>query len=90
MTWTTAILQAVQMSSVTMFSRDAKGNKVKSELRGFVVPLRRDLHPNGVWFKRTPENLQIDKILKQRCQIYYESHYGTRYDFIKEFGKSYL
>ena len=66
-----------------------KGNKVKSELRGFVVPLRRDLHPNGVWFKRTPENLQIDKILKQRCQIYYESHYGTRYDFIKEFGKSY-
>ena len=47
-------------------------------------------HPNGVWFKRTPENLQIDKILKQRCQIYYESHYGTRYDFIKEFGKSYL
>ena len=67
-----------------------KGNKVKSEKRGFIVPLRLDLHPNGVWFKRTPENLKIDLILKQRCQIYYESHYGTRDDFIKEFGKSYL
>lgn len=67
-----------------------QGFKTKSEKRGFVVPLRYDLHPNGVRFKRTQENMQIDGMLKRRCQEYYESHYGKREDFIKEFGRSYL
>lgn len=67
-----------------------KGNKKKSESRGFIIPLRPDLHPNGVYFKRTLETEGIDKKLKQMAQQYYESHYGSRTEFIKEFGRSYL
>lgn len=61
-----------------------------SEKRGFIAPLRCDLHPNGVHFNPTKENMEIDGLLKKNCQKYYEMHYGTRADFIKEFGKSYL
>ena len=59
-------------------------NRKRSEKYGFVVPLRPDLHPNGVHAKA------IDKVLKQMAQEYYEIYYGTRQEFIKEFGKSYL
>ena len=67
-----------------------KYNKEKSEARGFIIPLRSELHPNGASFQRTPENAGIDKMLKQMAQGYYESHYGSRDEFIKEFGRSYL
>lgn len=67
-----------------------QGFKVKSEKRGFVIPLRYDLHPNGANFKRTPESEGIDKKLKQMAQEYYEDHYGSRDDFRQEFGKSYM
>lgn len=67
-----------------------QGFKRKSEVRGFVVPLRPDLHPNGAMFVRSEENLQIDQKLKKMAQQYYEAHYGSREDFRKEFGKSYL
>ena len=62
----------------------------KSEKYGFVVPLRPDLHPNGVNFKRTPENLKIDLFLKQEAQLHYEENIGSREDFRREFGKSWL
>ena len=32
----------------------------------------------------------FDESLKRKCQRYYEEHYGTREQFQKEFGKSYL
>lgn len=67
-----------------------QGFKQKSEARGFVIPLRPDLHPNGARFVRSEENLQIDRMLKQMAQTYYEEHYGSREDFRQEFGKSYL
>jgi len=67
-----------------------QGYKDKSERRGFVMPLRFDLHPNGANFKRTPENLKIDLALKMMAQEYYEKHYGSRDNFRREFGKSYL
>ena len=67
-----------------------QGFKKKSESRGFVRPLRPDLHPNGARFIRSEENLKIDRILKQMAQTYYEEHYGSRDDFRQEFGKSYL
>ena len=35
-------------------------------------------------------NRILDLKLKKFAQKYYESNYGTREDFIKEFGKSYL
>lgn len=65
-------------------------NRKRSEERGFTVPLHPTLHPNGVHFIRTPESEKIDMELKQQAQHYYESHYGSREDFRKEFGKSYL
>lgn len=65
-------------------------NRKKSEKYGFVVPLRPDLHPNGVYFRRSEETLKIDGYLKSKCQEWYEENIGTRTDFIKEFGKSYL
>lgn len=67
-----------------------QGFKQKSEARGFVIPLRPDLHPNGSRFIRSEENLQIDRKLKQMAQTYYEEHYGSRDNFRQEFGKSYL
>lgn len=64
------------------------GMKEKCEKRGFVAPLRPDLHPNGVHAGQSAK--MVDTKLKTMCQQYYEEHYGTREDFIKEFGKSYL
>ncbi len=63
-------------------------NRKKSEKYGFVVPLRPDLHPNGVF--AGPDAKEIDTKLKTMAQEYYEEHYGTREDFRREFGKSYL
>lgn len=60
-----------------------------SERYGFVVPLRPDLHPNGVQADRTMAK-EIDTRLKQMAQGYFEEHHGTREDFREIFGKSYL
>lgn len=62
----------------------------KSEKYGFVVPLHPTMHPNGVHFKPTPENKQIDRKLKAMCQKYYEEHIGTHDDWMQEFYKNYL
>lgn len=63
-------------------------NRTKSEERGFIAPLRPDLHPNGVFAGKDAK--AVDLRLKTMAQEYYESHYGTREDFRREFGKSYL
>ncbi len=63
-------------------------NKQNSERRGFIAPLRPDLHPNGVFAGKDAK--AVDLRLKTMAQEYYESHYGSREDFRKEFGKSYL
>ncbi len=60
----------------------------KSEERGFIAPLRPDLHPNGVFAGQSAK--LVDTKLKQMCQEYYEKHYGTREQFREEFGKSYI
>lgn len=64
-------------------------NRKRSEQYGFVIPLRCDLHPNGAYadVKQAP---QIDQKLKSMAQTYYEEHYGTRHQFINEFGRSWL
>lgn len=64
------------------------GMKEKCEKYGFIAPLRPDLHPNGVHAGKDAK--KIDTQLKQMAQTYYEEHYGTREDFIREFGKSVL
>lgn len=62
--------------------------KTVSEKRGFIAPLRPDLHPNGVFAGKDAK--KVDDELKKRCQRYYEEHYGTRQQFIDEFGKGYM
>lgn len=63
-------------------------NRKLSEKYGFLIPLRPD------WHNITPYSVHMDKEfdyqLKRKAQMYYEDHYGTRQDFIKEFGRSYL
>lgn len=63
-------------------------NKWRSEKYGFIAPLRPDLHPNGVFAGVHAK--EVDLALKMRSQAYYEEHYGTREEFIKEFGRNYL
>lgn len=62
-------------------------NRKRSEKYGFIAPLRPDLHPNGFAGKDAKE---VDLALKTKAQTYYEEHYGTREDFIREFGRNYL
>lgn len=65
------------------------GSKKKaSEKYGFIAPLRPDLHPNGVFAGKDAKD--VDMVLKTKAQTYYEEHYGSREEFRKEFGKSYL
>jgi hypothetical protein len=63
-------------------------NRKKSTERGFIAPLRPDLHPNGVFAGEQAK--EVDMKLKTMCQKYYEEHYGTREEFIAEFGKNHL
>lgn len=62
--------------------------KKQSEKYGYIVPLRPDLHPNGVYAGKDAK--RIDSYLKEMAQRDFEEHYGSRMDFIKIFGKSYL
>lgn len=64
--------------------------KAASEKRGFLVPLHPTLHLYGPDSVHQNPNKGLDLMLKQKCQRYYEEHYGSREDFIKEFGKSYI
>ena len=63
-------------------------NRKKSEKYGFVVPLRPDLHPNGVHARK--DSKEIDICLKKMAQRYYEENVGTREEFRQEFGRNYL
>ena len=63
-------------------------NRKKSEKHGFVVPLRPDLHPNGVFAGKDAKS--IDLKLKTMAQEYFEKHYGDRNDFIRLYGRNYL
>ena len=63
-------------------------NRKRSEKYGFILPLHPRWHNmsnDGVHFNR-----ELDLKFKRMAQEYYENHYGTRADFIIEFGKSYL
>jgi hypothetical protein len=64
------------------------GVREKCEKYGFIAPLRPDLHPNGVFAGKDAK--VVDLRLKTMAQEYYEEHYGTREEFVKEFGKNYL
>ncbi len=61
-------------------------NRKNSERRGFKVRLCNMCHRRLHSHINSGESLK----LKQLCQMYYEEHYGTREDFIREFGKNRL
>ncbi len=70
-----------------------------SEYYGFIAPLRKDLHPNGVFFQisREMEAIidsvdadSIDEFLKRECEKYYIANYGHYNQWMEEFGKNYL
>lgn len=64
-------------------------NRQLSEKYGFVVPLRYDLHPNGA--RANPRyRKQVDDHLKKMAQEHFEANNGSREDFIRLFGKSYI
>lgn len=63
-------------------------NRKNSEKYGFVVPLRPDLHPNGVFAGKDAKS--IDTKLKTMAQEYFEKHHGTREEFLRIFGRNYL
>lgn len=65
-------------------------NRTKSELYGFVIPIAYYLHEFGKESIHENPNKGLDLKWKQKAQEYYEEHYGTRDNFIKLFGKSYL
>ena len=63
-------------------------NRKCSEKRGLKVWLcgkDHNLSNEGVHF-----NKELDTHLKKFAQEYYEEHYGTREDFRREFGRSWL
>lgn len=60
-----------------------------SEQYGYVVPLRPDLHPNGVYADKRYAK-QIDDYLKDMAQRDFEEKHGNRALFIQLFGKSYI
>lgn len=59
-----------------------------SEKYGFLIPLRPD------WHNFSPYSIHMDQKFdeswKRYAQQYYEEHIGSREDFRREFGKSYL
>lgn len=63
-------------------------NKAKSELYGFILPLRVDWHTGHVY--SIHEDPDLDLKYKRLCQDYYINILKkSREDFIKEFGKWY-
>ncbi len=62
-------------------------NRKKSDRYGYVAPLCAEHHTgsHGVHFNKV-----IDIYLKRLAQNHFEANIGTRNEFIKEFGKSYL
>ena len=62
-------------------------NRAKSEKYGLVVPLCYE-HHLGAYSPHN--NRDFDLKLKCMAQEYFEANYGSRDDFRKEFGKSYL
>jgi hypothetical protein len=63
-------------------------NKKHSEEYGYILPLSPELHPNGASAGKQAK--EIDTYIKQMAQRHFEENHGTREDFRRIFGKSYL
>lgn len=67
-----------------------KGRRKLCEKYGFLVALEPRYHNMSSYSVHAVPNTGLDLQLKQTAQRYYEENYGSRKDFIREFGKSYL
>ena len=63
-------------------------NRSLSEKYGFVIPLRPDWHNMADY--EIHFNRDLDLYWKRRAQEYYEAHYGTRAELMRELGRNYL
>ena len=63
-------------------------NRKISDRYGYVAPLCQYHHTGTA--EGVHHNKDFMKRLKQEAQKHYEANHGTRKDFIKTFGKSYL
>lgn len=66
------------------------GRRKLCEQYGFIVPLVPVLHNMSDISVHSNPNKGLDLQLKQKCQRYFEAHCGSRSEFIRKFGKSYL
>lgn len=66
------------------------GRRRLCEKYGFIVALEPRYHNMSSYSVHAVPNAGLDLQLKQMAQRYYESHYGTRGDFIDTFGRGYL
>lgn len=62
-------------------------NRKKSDSYGYIIPLCFEHHVGGNGIHR---NRGMQLYWMQLAQKHFELHHGTRADFIKEFGRSYL
>ena len=65
-------------------------NRKKADKRGLVVWLCSVDHRTGPASVHNNPKGPLDIYLKRLAQTYYEEHIGTREDFRKEFGKSFI
>lgn len=61
-------------------------DRKKSEKYGYLYKLRPSVHQ----LIHDNPNKSLDLMLKREAQKHFETHYGTRKDFIREFRRSYL
>lgn len=66
------------------------GRRKLCEKYGFLVALEPRYHNMSSYSVHAVPNAGLDLQFKQMAQKYFEEHYGSRQDFIKEFGKNYL
>ena len=66
------------------------GRRKLCEKYGFIVPLAPTFHNMSDVSVHSNPNKGLDLQLKQECQRYFELHCGSRSEFIRLFGKSYL
>lgn len=62
--------------------------KDKSEDFGFIAPLHKTLHPNGVHLQNK-NWCDLDHYLRRRCQEYFLENIGTREDWLDIYGRFY-
>lgn len=68
------------------------GNGIRelAEQDGLKVPMCNECHNMGKQIERIHENIMAEKLSKMLGQAIYENKIGTREEFRKRYGKSYL